>query len=57
MEYLLKPLLEYGSMGIVLAVMLFFNYRLTTKLFTVIENNTKALADFKGVLESVRDKL
>ena len=47
MDNMLKVLLESiansGVIGSILAVMLWFNYKLVTKLFGVIETNTKAL--------------
>lgn len=43
LDTLLNNLANSGMIGTILAVMLFFNYRLVTKLFEVIETNTKAL--------------
>ena len=43
LDTLLNNLANSGMIGTILAIMLWFNYRLVTKLFTVIETNTKAL--------------
>jgi len=48
---LIQPLLETGSLGIVLAVTLFKDYKITKKLFYVIENNTKALTELKDKID------
>ena len=43
LDTLLNNLANSGMIGTILAIMLWFNYRLVTKLFLVIETNTKAL--------------
>lgn len=43
LEIILKNIASSGIIGTILAIMLWFNYRLVTKLFMVIETNTRAL--------------
>ncbi len=47
MKPIYAKLIESGVLGAVLAWALLANMRLTEKLFTVIENNTKALEMIK----------
>lgn len=44
-QEILKELIGTGPIGAVLAVMLWFNYKVVQKLFEVIEANTKVLSE------------
>ena len=51
MEPLLKPLIESGILGAVLALMIYDVFYLQRKLLSIIENNTRAMAELKSVIE------
>jgi hypothetical protein len=42
-----------GILAIILAYSLYVNKELTAKLFTVIENNTAAMIEFKSALKGI----
>jgi hypothetical protein len=52
MDVLLKTIAEYGAIGIIAALLFYDVLIMQTKLFTLIENNTKALQELKSFCES-----
>ena len=51
MDEVLKILAQYGAAGAIVAVLLYMIYTMQGKLFSVIENNTKALEQLRGIIE------
>lgn len=45
MDVLINELMDFGVLAIILAIVLYDNYKMKQKLFSVIENNTKALTE------------
>lgn len=45
LETILNELMKQGVLGIILTVVLYDNFKMKSKLFDVIENNTKALTE------------
>ena len=43
---------EYGVLGLVLMYALWDNFKMKSKLFKIIENNTKALTELKIFIEN-----
>jgi hypothetical protein len=52
MDKLIDGLLQSGAVGAVLAIMLWVNYKIGTKLISVIETNTQALTQAKDALNT-----
>lgn len=52
MEVLLNNLAEFGVMGIVLAIVMWQNHRITNRLFEVIEHNTEVMTRLTEIIES-----
>lgn len=50
-ESLLKPLLDMGAIGILAGVLLYQVLYLQKRIVSIIENNTKAFFDLKGVID------
>ncbi len=46
-----KPLLDFGVLGIICAYFLYQSSLDKKKLFEIIEKNTKAFEELKGVIE------
>lgn len=51
MDVLTKTLVDYGALGLLSAVLLWELAYLQKKMFTILENNTKALTDLKSIIE------
>jgi hypothetical protein len=45
-------LLDFGAIGIIAAICLWQVFAISNKLFNVIENNTKALAELKELIKN-----
>ena len=56
-ELLLKSLISSGPIGVVLAVMLWDNIKTKEKMFTIIENNTKAMQKLTDSQNELKKKL
>jgi hypothetical protein len=48
MDTLLSRLVDFGSLGIIAAIMIYDVFYLQKKLIQIIENNTKAMSDLKN---------
>jgi hypothetical protein len=57
MDALLARLGDFGSLGIVLALVLYDVFYLQRKLITIIENNTKAMTDLKNFCSNKKGSL
>lgn len=53
---LTKVIARNGMLAVILAYTLWVNKELTEKIFTVIENNTAALYEFKSALKDLKDE-
>jgi hypothetical protein len=51
MDAMIKELMQYGVLGVVVAVLFFQQYKLQSKLIEIIEKNTKAFDELKGIIE------
>lgn len=51
MDELLKQLGSYGALGIIVAVLFWQMSKLQGKLLEIIEKNTKAFDELKGIIE------
>ena len=56
-ELLLKSLISSGPIGVVLAVMIWDNIKTKEKMFTIIENNTKAMQKLTDSQNELKKKL
>jgi len=45
-------LADFGIVGVIAAISLWQVFALSNKLFNVIENNTKAMAELKALIET-----
>jgi len=52
MEQLIASLADYGVLGLIAAVMIWQNNRITNRLFEVIERNTEVLTRLTQIIES-----
>lgn len=55
METILKEFGNYGITGVLLAWLFWKDWKMTTKLFRVIENNTQAMTKLTDKLEAKND--
>jgi hypothetical protein len=55
-EKALDGLVQNGAIGIVLGCMLWINYKMIMKLFTVIDSNTKAWSNAHDKLNVISDQ-
>lgn len=53
-EKIFDGLLKSGAIGTVLAIMLWVNYKIGTKLISVIESNTKGFTEVKEGIKEVK---
>ena len=51
---LYQVIAEYGALGTILAFVLWTNYKLTNRLFKVIENNTSAFTELKNSINMLK---
>ena len=54
MNEILAIIKELGTVGAVMAVLLYQIVYLQKKLVTIIENNTRAMTELKGTIENYR---
>ena len=52
-EKVLDGLVQNGAIGVVLGCMLWINYKMIMKLFTVIDSNTKAWGSAHDKLDTI----
>jgi len=51
MEEMLMRLADYGALGIIVGFLLWQNSRINAKLVQIIEDNTAALSELKGIIK------
>jgi len=52
-EQIVKELASYGIIGVLLGWLILKDWKLTIRMFQVIENNTKSMTDLKGIISSL----
>ena len=52
MEVLLSQLPNYGVLALIVGVLLYQNNKISSKLTSIIESNTRALAELKAIIET-----
>jgi len=52
MDPIIKELSNFGALGIICGILLTYVIYVSKKLFSVIENNTKAITELKSIIET-----
>lgn len=54
MEKIITDLADYGIMGLLIAWLIWKDYKFTNRIFQVIENNTTAMTELKDGLNQCK---